>query len=148
VLLGLLAIPLTGLVAALIQSALGQPMESPQIPFLAPSGFSWAGLISMLIMGGIVAPLAEELFFRGILYQWMRDRWGVRFGLLASALVFGAVHVDPAVAASAAVMGFILAWVYEQSQSIWPSITIHTINNGLKIIVLYISLATGLINLN
>lgn len=143
VLLALIVIPLAGLVALIIQLALGRPLENPQVPFLAPGGFSWFGLISMFFLGGIVAPFAEELFFRGVLYRWLRGRWGIWVGILGSSLIFGAVHGEVSIAGAAAVLGLILAWVYERSQSLWPPFIIHAINNSAKIILLYAMLASG-----
>lgn len=141
--LGIIVIPASGLIAASIQFAMGQPLSNPQLPFLAPNGFSWFGAISMFLLGGIAAPIGEELFFRGILYQWLRDRWGVWVGIIVSGLIFGALHGEPSVAGAAAVLGMLLAWVYERSQSLWAPIVIHVINNGIKIIVLYTLLANG-----
>jgi membrane protease YdiL (CAAX protease family) len=88
-------------------------------------------------------PFAEELFFRGVLYRWLRDRWGLWVGLIASSLVFGALHGDIAVAGATAVMGLVLGWFYERSRSLWPSILIHAINNTVKLVLLYALVATG-----
>jgi membrane protease YdiL (CAAX protease family) len=141
---GLVAIPLTGLIAAGVQTILGIPEVNPQLPFLAPgNSFSWFGAISMLLLAGILAPFGEELFFRAVIYRWLRDQWGIWPAILASSLVFGIVHVDPAVGAAAAVLGVILAWIYERSDSLWAPVLIHVLNNAVKIVVLYAALATG-----
>jgi membrane protease YdiL (CAAX protease family) len=142
-LLGFVAIPLAGLIAALVQSLLGQPLINSQNEFLAPAGFSWFGLVSMLLLGGLVAPFAEELFFRGVIYAWLREHWGVIPSVLVSGLIFGMVHVEPSVAAAAFVLGVLLAWVYESSNSLWSAVIIHAINNSVKIILLYAVLASG-----
>lgn len=142
--IGLLAIPVSGLIALLIQSILGLPQTNPQLPFIAPEGFNWFGAIGMLLFGGIIAPFAEELVFRGVLYQWLRDRYGLWPGILISSLIFGIAHGDIAVGGAAAVLGIVLAWTFEKSQSIWPPVLIHVINNGVKIILLYGMLAAGI----
>jgi membrane protease YdiL (CAAX protease family) len=141
--IGLLAIPISGFIASLIQQVLGLPQVNPQISFLAPEGFSWFGAIGMFLFGGIIDPFAEELVFRGVLYQWLRDRFGMWPGILVSALIFGLAHGDIAVGGAAAVLGVVLAWVYEKSHSIWPPVIIHAINNGVKIVLLFGMLATG-----
>lgn len=143
IVLGIIVIPTSGIIAGLIQLAMGQPLSNPQLPFLAPDGFSWFGAISMLLLGGIAAPIGEELFFRGIFYQWLRDRWGVWIGIIVSGLIFGALHGEPSVAGAAALLGMLLAWVYERSQSLWAPVLIHVINNSVKIIMLYALLANG-----
>jgi membrane protease YdiL (CAAX protease family) len=142
--ISLLVIPLSGLIAIIVQLLLGRPLENPQLPFLAPEGFSWFGFISMVLLGGLVAPFAEELFFRGVLYQWLRFRFGVAIGLIFSSIVFGALHGEISVAVAAAFLGVILAWAYERSRSLWSPFLIHAINNSFKIILLYVALASGL----
>jgi membrane protease YdiL (CAAX protease family) len=144
VILGFIAIPLSGFIALIIQLLLGKPLENPQLPFLAPGGFSWFAALSMFIMGGFVAPFAEEIFFRSVLYNWLRQRWGIPAGILVSSFLFGILHGEFSIAAAAFVLGFILAWIYEYSKSIWASFIIHAINNGLKIALLYALLASGL----
>ena len=132
VLFGLLAIPLAGLIATAVHT---------QLEFIAPEGFSWIGMIGMFVMGGLVAPLAEEIFFRGVLYSWLRNTLGVKPGILISGILFGAVHGEISIAVATGVMGIALAWIYEQSESLWPAVIIHAINNGVKILLLYLLLA-------
>jgi membrane protease YdiL (CAAX protease family) len=141
--IGLIIIPLSGLIATLIMLLLGRPFENPQLDFLVPEGFSWSGAVGMLLLGGIVVPFAEELFFRGFLYNFLRERWGIWTGTLISAGVFGAAHGDLALAGAAFVMGIILALVYEYSRSLWAAVLIHLINNSAKIALLYALLALG-----
>lgn len=144
VLLGFLAIPLSGLIAALIQWLLKKPLENPQLEFLLPNGFSWFAMLGMLLMGGILVPIAEEMFFRGLLYSWMRNHWKPWLAIPVSSLIFGALHGDISVGGAAFVLGIMLAWVYERSQSVLPGIIIHILNNSIKILVLYVYVALGL----
>jgi membrane protease YdiL (CAAX protease family) len=142
-LIGLLVIPISGLIAALIQKVLGLPPSNPQLPFLAPEGFNWFGAIGMFLFGGIIDPFAEELVFRGVFYQWLRDRFGVWPGIVVSSLAFGLAHGDIAVGGAAAVLGVVLAWSYEKSNSLWPPVVIHIINNSVKLVLLFGMLAAG-----
>jgi membrane protease YdiL (CAAX protease family) len=144
ILLGALVIPLSGLIALFIQLLLGQPLTNPQIPFLAPEGFTWFGAVGMLVFGGIIAPFAEELYFRGVLYAWLRQRRGVWIAMFISSLLFGLLHGEASIAGAAFVLGMILAWTYERSNSLLPPVLIHIINNSFKIILLYGLLAAGL----
>jgi membrane protease YdiL (CAAX protease family) len=141
--IGLLVIPISGFIAALIQKVLGLPQTNPQLSFLAPEGFNWFGAIGMFLFGGIIDPFAEELVFRGVLYQWLNDRFGMWPGIAISSLIFGLAHGDVAVGGAAAVLGVVLAWTYEKSHSLWPPVLIHVINNSVKIVLLFGLLATG-----
>ena len=69
-----------------------EPFHNPQLYAVAPNGFSWPALVSMLIMAGVVAPLGEELAFRGLLFPWLRERFGVAVAALLSGLLFASLH--------------------------------------------------------
>jgi uncharacterized protein len=144
ILVGLLAIPGSGLIATMVQIGLKLPQQNPQLQFLAPEGFSWSGGVGMLLLGGVIAPFAEEAFFRGVFYRWLRDRWGIPTGIIISSIIFGALHGDVSISIAAAILGAILAFVYERSGSLWSPFIIHFINNSFKILLLYIFLYLGI----
>ncbi len=142
--ISIVVIPLSGLITILVVLALGLPLENPQLEFLIPEDFSWISGIGLFIFGGIVVPIAEEVFFRGVLYKWLRERWGIFIGVSVSSIIFGLVHIDIAIAATAFVLGIVLALIYEYSNSLWTAILIHIINNGVKIILLYLLFVLGI----
>jgi len=87
-----------------------------------------AGLPAVLMVG-VVAPLVEELIFRAILYVKLRQRLGVMWATIISSLIFGVIHSSVAMGVSAAVMGVVLAWLYEKSRSLWLPLLLHIVNN-------------------
>ncbi|MGC8874767.1 MAG: CPBP family intramembrane glutamic endopeptidase [Chloroflexia bacterium] len=131
---------LTSAVAGLVQRLMGRTTD-PQTETLAPIGFSWAAGFGMFLLVGLGVPFAEEVFFRGVLFRWLRERWGVHVGLLVSTLIFGLVHGDPPTIAAGWTLGLILGLVYEHSHSLWTPILIHALNNSAKVILLYLLLA-------
>lgn len=139
-----LFIPIIGLIALAIQLALGLPLENPQLEFLAPQEITWYGALAMVVFGGFIVPIAEEVFFRGVLFRWMRQSLKLWPAILISSAIFGALHGDIAVAGATFVMGILLAWFYERSGSLWAPITIHIINNASKLVLLYVILASGI----
>ena len=141
---GLACLFLTGLVALLTDIILGRSLTNPQLPFLVPKGLTFTGELLMFVLAGLVVPFAEELYFRGVLFVWLRQRFGFWVGAIVSAVVFGAAHGDVAIAAGIAVMGFIQAWTYERSHSLWTTYIIHALNNSVKLVLLYGLLASGL----
>jgi membrane protease YdiL (CAAX protease family) len=143
VFIAIMFIPLMGVIALGIRWVLGRPLENPQLNALIPDTFTWPGAIAMILLVGLAVPFAEELFFRGLLYRWMRSRWGFWIGLLGSSLVFGLLHIDPSLVGATFIMGIALGWIYERSQSLWPSILIHAFNNTLELILLYTIIASG-----
>lgn len=84
--------------------------------------------VLMLLMGGLVVPIGEELLFRGILFAWLR-RWGLPLSVTLSALAFGLFHGFSIVFFTAAILGAMLALLYEWSGSLWPPIIAHSANN-------------------
>jgi uncharacterized protein len=141
VLIGLAVIPITMVLVLVLYQVLGLPPENPQLEFIAPEGFSWLGLFVMLLFGGLIAPIAEEVYFRGFLYDWMRARWNPWAGNIVSSILFGVAHLDLVVGLQAFLLGILLAWTYERSRSLWPAVIIHILNNALKIVLLYAVLA-------
>jgi len=100
-------------------------------------------LILLFVLAAILIPIAEEVFFRGILYRWLRVRAGLWLGLGISAVVFGSLHLGPQVL-SISILGAIMAVVYERSKSLWTAITIHATNNALALILTFSGLLTDL----
>ena len=94
-------------------------------------------------MAGMLVPFAEELFFRGVLYGWLRRRYTFWIAAAVSALVFAIAHADIAIGLSNLILGLVLAWVYERSQSLWVPVAVHAVNNSLAVGLLYAALALG-----
>ena len=86
-------------------------------------------LILLFIVGGIVGPLAEELFFRGVIYTFLR-RWGVILALVLSTLIFVLCHpLGHGIPVTRLVGGFLFAVAYEFGGSLIVPITIHVLGN-------------------
>ena len=140
----LILIPVVSLVTLLILFLSGQPMENPQLDFLLPEGLSAIDAIIMLLLAGIVAPFGEELLFRGVLYTFLRERWGIWLGVIVSSLIFGVIHGNLAVGLTGFLLGIVAALVFEYSKSLWTAVIVHAINNSLKIALLYFFVLLGL----
>lgn len=102
-------------------------------------GEGLTGLLSALLVAAVVAPVAEELFFRGFLYAGLRDCWGLPAGVAISSILFGVVHLTPGVMVPITLMGALLAWLYEATDSLWPPIVLHAAYNGLAVIIMYMA---------
>jgi len=138
-----LILPSVGLVAMMIQLVLGLPLGNPQLEFLLTDEISIPGVLIMLVFGGVIVPIAEEIFFRGLLYSWLRQTLKIWPAILISSALFGVLHGEISIAGATFLMGIILAWIYEKSTSLWPAISIHIINNSIKLLVLYLMIALG-----
>jgi membrane protease YdiL (CAAX protease family) len=81
----------------------------------------------------VAAPFCEEVFFRGFAYAGLRRTFGLPIGVLTSAALFAAFHLDITTFVPIALFGIVLAWVYIQSGSIWPPMLAHALNNAVAL---------------
>jgi membrane protease YdiL (CAAX protease family)/uncharacterized RDD family membrane protein YckC len=85
----------------------------------------------------ILAPIAEEIFFRGFFFAGLRTKWSLWPSALLSGAIFGLVHAPtgPTAAIPLAGLGVGLAWLYNKTGSIYPSMLAHFLNNAIAISV-------------
>lgn len=93
--------------------------------------------IWFLLVGVIFAPLVEEFFFRGFLFQGFRQQYGWFKGALLSSLIFGAAHLDPAALLPTAALGFLLAYMYHRTNAVWVPILLHVLVNAFGLCAAY-----------
>ena len=82
-----------------------------------------------LFLYGLVSPLAEEVVFRGIIYNRLRRLFGPVIGIVASALFFGAFHGNLVQGVYGAVMGIFMAYLYERSGKFFIPVLFHAAAN-------------------
>lgn len=130
---------------ALIAVALAQ--VSPPSP-LPPTGTA-TGLVLHLLAGAVVAPISEELLFRGFALNAWRRLVGLRAAIVRSSIVFVLAHVlfvsgssfgeTVRVALVAGVVrvpvAFVLGWLFARTGSIWGPIGLHATYNGILIVL-------------
>lgn len=109
---------------------------------IAPQGFSWTGLLGALVFIGFFAPFGEELYFRGLIYRWLRNRWNPFIAAPVSALLFAGAHFyySLPVMLIVALLGLLLAVAFELSGSIWTPVAIHAVQNSIVVSFVYWSL--------
>lgn len=94
--------------------------------------------ILAIVLIGVVAPLSEELFFRGFVFSGLRSRFSLWPAALIAGLVFGLVHAPTGITTVVplAALGVVLSWLYDRTGSLWPCVIAHMINNGLALALL------------
>lgn len=109
----------------------------PELPNIAEDSFDMImkdrlGYLSI----GLLAPLAEELVFRGAilrsLLQWTSRPW---IAIALSALFFAAAHMNPAQLPHAFLIGLLLGWLYYRTNSIIPGMVYHWVNNSVAYVM-------------
>jgi hypothetical protein len=90
---------------------------------------SFSGLVLLLIVGGFFSPIAEEIFFRGIVYSFLR-KWGMILAILGSTILFSLVHaVITGVSFIQIIGSLVFAIAYEVEKNLIVPITIHILGN-------------------
>lgn len=83
----------------------------------------------------IIAPIAEEYLFRGLMMRKML-KWNISpwYAIIGSSIMFGLIHLNPAQIPGAIILGIFMAWMCYRTRSLIPGIIIHITNNTLCLI--------------
>ena len=96
---------------------------------------SIASLVAIGVLVIVLAPVVEELFFRGFFYRALRSRLSWVVAALVDGLVFGLVHFTGydtlSILPVFVFLGFVFCWVVERTGSLYPSIAMHALNNAI-----------------
>ncbi|MEA1971212.1 MAG: type II CAAX endopeptidase family protein [Thermodesulfobacteriota bacterium] len=86
-------------------------------------------IIIFFLVGGIISPVAEEVFFRGVIYGFFR-RWGIFVAITLSTLAFVLAHpLGPGIPLPQITGGILFAVSYEKEGNLLVPITIHILGN-------------------
>lgn len=97
-------------------------------------------LLTMIFFTLIVAPVIEEIIFRGLIFQSLRQKMNLKMAVILGALIFGLWHINLYTALCAFFMGIILSIFYMQYKSIFVPIIIHIGANAIGLLGMILSL--------
>jgi membrane protease YdiL (CAAX protease family) len=92
--------------------------------------------LGLLLAGALVAPVCEEVFFRGFLLPGIARSMPIWAAIAVSSLLFGVAHADLGSLAPLIVIGLLLGIVRYKTRSLWPPIFLHTLNNTAALLAL------------
>lgn len=84
----------------------------------------------------VMAPIGEEVCFRGFIYNILRQRAGVWSAALATGLLFGAVHASLVQLVPLTIFGIAQCLLYEKSKTLTLPMAVHALFNGLSVAVI------------
>lgn len=91
-----------------------------------------------IISAVLVAPVAEEIIFRGVITRDLLRYHSEKTTILISGLLFGLIHVNPAQVLPASFAGFFLAWLYIRTNHLGICILLHFANNAIAVLMFYL----------
>ncbi len=108
------------------------PISASMVEFLESLGTEEAGLLTSTFVLVMVAPLTEELLFRGLILRGLLQHHSARWAIVLSALLFGLSHMNPWQFLPTLFGGLLLAWLTLETGTLWPAILTHAANNALS----------------
>jgi membrane protease YdiL (CAAX protease family) len=147
-LLGVVLYPAVALVAFVVVQWVMERITGGEVeqPDQLPDDLSTAAKALTVVLVVAIAPIVEELFYRGVLYRSVRDRAGVGWGMVVSSLLFGLAHWVPAPAADAIFLqvvmvatGLGLAAIYEWRGSLLANVFAHAAFNAIGVALIFSS---------
>ena len=106
---------------------------------------AYEGALPLAILGtAVIAPLVEEIAFRGLVFEWLRGRTPIAWAVVLSAALFSLEHIGflqltlflPVFGA-----GLVLATLYHHARAIWPCVLVHATFNLVATLVLFNSVS-------
>lgn len=122
--------------ASFLNKATGSPVEQPVVSWLREG--STAVKCTIIFGMIIVAPISEELIFRGFLYNVFKKYAGATSSMIFTALLFSSIHSNIGMFLHFFLIGVSFVWLYEKTKTLWSAIIAHMIYNSVSIIVILI----------
>lgn len=84
-----------------------------------------------LFLAGVLAPIFEEIFFRGFCYTLFKKRWGMGWGMVLSAAFFALIHQNSFAFWPIFILGIGMAYLYEKRRTLLASMILHITHNSI-----------------
>jgi CAAX protease family protein len=141
ILFPLITVVVGGILSVVLHAITGQEVQPPE---QVGENLTTLGAVITVAYAFVLAPIGEELFFRGILFRTLRDRHGFWVGAVGSSFAFGLIHFIPGNAADAALLmiamfftGMGLCTIYDRRGTLAASIAAHVTFNVIGIVLIF-----------
>lgn len=133
---GFAIVVLSALYSAVVERLFGEGSVDNRLEFLEQVLNDKAGVALLAVLIAIVAPVCEEVFFRGAIYSPARAAGLNGMGALISALLFSLVHFSLLLAPYYALVALLLCWLYARTGTLTAPIVAHMTLNGVACVAL------------
>lgn len=116
--------------------------DSNPVKYIPRDALGSAVMVFIIVFA---APLVEETVFRGVLLPSLSSRFGLRWGVGITVVVFAAMHLNAFSFAPILLVGWALAALFLRTRSLWVSVACHSVFNGIGILVLLVLRGNGIV---
>ena len=117
--------------SAAVLQALGMEVEPQAAAQAIEQVEPWLVVVALVIL----APIAEEIFFRGVVFNALRREGGRTWAYIGSAALFAVIHLSLPVLVPLFLLGLALAWIYERSNNLLAPMAAHAAVNAISVAV-------------
>lgn len=125
--------------SAKVLTQLGWPPGDQLAVTLLTGAKSWWMRIYLGVFAVVLAPVAEEFIFRGMLYPFVKQLGYPRLAWFGVSLAFALVHDDAATFVPLFVLALALTWLYEKTDSLLAPIAAHALFNAANLVLLFLT---------
>ena len=123
-------------VSAVVLTKLGwQPQEQMAVTLLVGTK-SWGMRVYLGVFAVVLAPVAEEFIFRGMLYPFVKQLGWPRLAWLGVSFAFALIHDDATTFVPLFALALALTWLYEKTDNLLAPIAAHSLFNGANLVLL------------
>lgn len=115
----------------LYYTGLSLPGYEEQESYLPLFGTDVVGLSFAFLVVAVLAPLLEELYFRGFIYRTFKKTWPVWLASVLTASLFALIHFQLQTFIPLFFLGLILNYTYQKTNSVWTAVAFHSLNNTI-----------------
>lgn len=108
----------------------GYKGQESHLPLFGTDVIGYVGATFFIVF---LAPILEEVFFRGFVYRTLVKTWSVWFGSIMSAVLFALFHFEFQSFIPLLILGLLLNFNYQKTGSLWTSICFHSMNNAIAL---------------
>jgi CAAX protease family protein len=138
--IGLLVVPVTLLLLNFVSLELFKlfqvPPEKQTVVTVIEKTVEPAKRIWFALAAVVLAPTVEEMFFRGIMYPYLKQRIDPIWAVTITSLAFAAIHFNLVIFIPLVFLGFVLTWLYERTDSLLTPILTHAVFNATNFFML------------
>ena len=114
----------------------GFPPEEETAVMLLTGAKSWWTRVYLGVFAVVIAPVAEEFIFRGVLYPFVKQLGYPRCAWIGVNFLFALIHMDAAALVPLFVLALVLTWLYERTDNLLAPVAAHSLFNAANLIVL------------